>query len=135
MAAWQKNVGAITLFIDDLERSKAFYHRVFDLPVVFEEQNSAVFRFENMLINLLLTPAAHDLIAPAPVAARNTGARFQFTIWVDDVDAVSSELTGRGVQLLNGPQDRAWGQRTACFSDPDGHIWEIAQTLAPVAGA
>jgi uncharacterized glyoxalase superfamily protein PhnB len=25
--------------------------------------------------------------------------------------------------------DRAWGQRTASFTDPGGHIWEIAQTL------
>ena len=31
--------------------------------------------------------------------------------------------------LLNGPMDREWGMRTASFTDPDGHIWEIAQQL------
>ena len=31
-----------------------------------------------------------------------------------------------GVTLLNGPMDRPWGIRTASFSDPGGHIWEIA---------
>jgi lactoylglutathione lyase len=31
---------------------------------------------------------------------------------------------------LNGPVDRDWGMRTASFTDPDGHIWEIAQELA-----
>ncbi len=35
-----------------------------------------------------------------------------------------SPLTG--VVLLNGPMDRSWGIRTASFSDPGGHIWEIA---------
>jgi catechol 2,3-dioxygenase-like lactoylglutathione lyase family enzyme len=31
-----------------------------------------------------------------------------------------------GVELLNGPMDRPWGNRTASFRDPGGHIWEIA---------
>ena len=25
--------------------------------------------------------------------------------------------------------DREWGLQTASFTDPDGHIWEIAQEL------
>jgi lactoylglutathione lyase len=31
---------------------------------------------------------------------------------------------------LNGPMDRAWGVRTASFTDPGGHIWEFAQQLS-----
>ncbi|MEK4436136.1 MULTISPECIES: VOC family protein [Paenibacillus] len=46
-----------------------------------------------------------------------------------DVDRVCNELEIRGVTLLNGPITRPWGRRTACFADPDGHIWEIAQVL------
>jgi uncharacterized glyoxalase superfamily protein PhnB len=38
-----------------------------------------------------------------------------------------AQLTARGVTLLNGPMDRPWGVRTASFSDPGGHIWEIAK--------
>jgi uncharacterized glyoxalase superfamily protein PhnB len=26
--------------------------------------------------------------------------------------------------------DRAWGLRTASFTDPDGHIWEVAAALS-----
>jgi uncharacterized glyoxalase superfamily protein PhnB len=26
--------------------------------------------------------------------------------------------------------DRAWGLRTASFTDPDGHIWEVAAELS-----
>ncbi len=50
--------------------------------------------------------------------------------WVDDADAVCAELAARGVGLLNGPMNREWGMRTASFTDPDGHIWEIAQKLS-----
>jgi uncharacterized glyoxalase superfamily protein PhnB len=92
----------------------------------FIVQPSNVFEFENTLINLLKSTAAVELIEPAPVARRDAGARAQFTIEVEDVDAMCAELAKRGVELLNGPMDRPWGIRTASFRDPGGHIWEIA---------
>jgi catechol 2,3-dioxygenase-like lactoylglutathione lyase family enzyme len=120
------NVDAITLFTEDLGRSKEFYQDVFGLPVHYEDPNSAVFKFGNTMINLLMTREAHGLIAPAAVAGPDAGARMQFTIGVDDVDEVCAELARRGVTLLNGPMNRPWGIRTASFTDPSGHIWEIA---------
>ncbi len=88
-----------------------------------------MFRFDNTMLNLLKTSAAHGLIEPATVASAVAGSRLQLTLDVDDVDATCAELTGRGVRLLNGPKDREWGIRTASFQDPGGHIWEIAQPL------
>ncbi|TML12417.1 MAG: VOC family protein [Actinobacteria bacterium] len=125
-----KSVGAITLFVEDPARSKAFYEQVFDAPVVYEDESSAAFRFENTIVNLLARPAAHELIAPAGVGGPETGTRFQLTIWVEDANAVVADIAERGVELLNGPIDREWGMRTAAFTDPDGHIWEVAQQLA-----
>jgi lactoylglutathione lyase len=122
-------IDAITLFSEDLQRSKAFYADVFGLPLVYEDADSAVFKFDNTIINLLKTPAAHELIDPARVADPAAGARLQLTIGVDDVDAACTELAGRGVTLLNGPMDRPWGIRTASFTDPSGHIWELAADL------
>jgi catechol 2,3-dioxygenase-like lactoylglutathione lyase family enzyme len=130
MNASPKSISAITLFVEDLERSTLFYQKVFGLPVFFEDDNSAVFSFENTLINLLQTSAARGLIDPGAVAESGAGSRFQLTIPVDDVDAGCAELAARGVELLNGPMDRAWGVRTASFTDPGGHIWEFAQQLS-----
>jgi catechol 2,3-dioxygenase-like lactoylglutathione lyase family enzyme len=126
LASWPRGISTVTLFVEDLETTRDFYRRVFGLPVVFEDPDSAVFRFGNTLINLLKSTAAVELIEPAAVAPPDAGARFQFTIDVDDVDAMCAELARRGVELLNGPIDRPWGVRTACFRDPAGHIWEIA---------
>ncbi len=125
------SIGAITLFTEDLDRSKQFYGDVFGLPVAFEDDNSAVFSFGNTIINLLKIPAAHELVEPGTVAGRDAGARFVLTIGVDDVNAVCEELAQRGVALLNGPVNRPWGVRTASFTDPGGHIWEIAQDMPP----
>ena len=124
------SVGAITLFVEDPQRSKSFYEQVFDAPVVYEDDDSAAFKFENTLVNLLRVSAAHSLVGPAPVGGRDAGARFQLTIWVEDADATCRDLSARGVELINGPVDREWGMRTAAFADPDGHIWEVAQELA-----
>jgi lactoylglutathione lyase len=125
--SWPSGISAITAFVEDLDAAKRFYADVFDLPVVFEDDASAVFSFGNTIINLLKIEAARGLIEPAEVASRDAGARIQFTIEVDDVDAMCAELAERGVELLNGPMDRPWGIRTASFRDPGGHIWEIAR--------
>ena len=126
-APWPKGISAITLFVEDLAATKRFYREVFGLPIVFEDAESAAFRFGSTLVNLLASTAATELIDPGVVAAREAGARFQFTIEVDDVDAMCAELVQRGVTLLNGPIVRPWGVRTASFVDPGGHIWEIAK--------
>jgi catechol 2,3-dioxygenase-like lactoylglutathione lyase family enzyme len=125
--AWPRGIGAITLFVEDLDAARTFYRDVFGLPVKFEDADSVVFDFGTTLVNLLRTSAAPELIAPADVAAPGSGSRFQLTVGVDDVDAVCATLAERGVALLNGPMDRPWGVRTAAFVDPSGHIWEIAR--------
>ncbi len=127
MAAWPGAISAITLFAEDLPATKRFYQDVFGLPVHYEDDVSAVFKFGETLINLLNVSEAPELIAPGAVASPDAGARFQFTLTVDDVDATCADLRARGVELLNGPMDRPWGIRTACFRDPAGHIWEIAK--------
>jgi catechol 2,3-dioxygenase-like lactoylglutathione lyase family enzyme len=124
---WANGVRAITLFVDDIDEARRFYERVFEMPLVAEDEVSAAFDFGNMIVNLLQAEEAPPLIEPAEVGPAGTGARMQFTITVDDVDAICSDLATRGVEFLNGPIDRPWGIRTAAFSDPAGHIWEIAK--------
>lgn len=123
------DISAITLFVEELQRTKAFYTDVFDLTLIYEDANSAAFKGDHTIVNLLKVEAAQDLIAPGTVAGQAEGARFQLTTDVDDVDAVCARLQEQGVELLNGPVDRPWGLRTASFTDPAGHIWEIAQPL------
>src|SRR5215468_544840 len=80
------DIEAITLFIDDVQRSKDFYSGVFGADVIHEEEAAVVFKFENTLINLLQVKSAHELIAPAIVADQAAGARYQFTLGVGNVD-------------------------------------------------
>jgi catechol 2,3-dioxygenase-like lactoylglutathione lyase family enzyme len=124
-----RNVDAITMFIEDVQRSKSFYEQVFDAQAIYEDDDAVAFQLENIIVNLLKTDAAPELIEPAKVGDKDAGSRFQLTIGVDDTDATCSELADKGVELLNGPIDRAWGVRTAAFPDPDGHVWEVAAKI------
>ncbi len=127
---WPRGIHAITLFVEDLPAAREFYQRVFGLPIHFEDSDSAVFNFGNTVINLLVVSQAPELIAPATVAGPEAGSRMQFSIEVDDVDAMVTDLQSRGVEILNGPMNRPWGIRTASFQDPAGYIWEIVGEIA-----
>jgi catechol 2,3-dioxygenase-like lactoylglutathione lyase family enzyme len=122
-------VEVITLFVDDIVSSKAFYAKVFKSETVWEDEVSSVLRFGGLLVNLLDASQAPPLVEPLRVALSSAGARALLTIRVVDVDQVCSALREIGVDLLNGPIDRPWGRRTASFADPSGHVWEIAQLI------
>ena len=105
MATWPGGIAAITSVRRGAScATKRFYQEVFGLPVVFEDENSAVFRFGETVINLLdVAPGAGACSSPRPLPPPTPACEFQFTIGVEDVDAMCEELQRRGVELLNGP--------------------------------
>lgn len=128
--SWVAGISVVTLFVEDLPLTRQFYSDVFEVPAIFEDPNSVVFNFGNIIINLLDVRAAEELANPAKVADCESGSRHVFTIHVDNVDEKCRELVSRGVKILSGPIDRPWGIRTASFQDPAGHIWEIAKQVS-----
>ena len=127
MADWDREIGAMTLFVPDLSEARKFYANAFGLEAQPMDEDTAMLRFGDMAVFLhKAAAAAHPLSEILEEARKGVG---QFAIIVGDVDAVCSELAGRGVRLLSGPADRPWGMRTVTFADPGGHIWEIAQEI------
>ena len=63
--AWPGAIAAITLFVEDLAEAKRFYGEVFGLPVVYEDENSTVFRFGETLIIPASQLAAYETRAEA----------------------------------------------------------------------
>ena len=79
----------VTLFVEDLTSSRPFQSGLRP-PVHFEDQDSAVFKSGDTLINLLRDTEARELIASAPLAGRTAGARSQLTLQVEHVDSAAS---------------------------------------------
>jgi catechol 2,3-dioxygenase-like lactoylglutathione lyase family enzyme len=132
MTDWEREIGAMTLLVPDLDQARQFYGNAFGLDAQPMDEATVMVRFKSMFVFLHKAAAAPEP-QPETLSEAQNGAG-QFAIIVDDVDAVCSEITGRGVKLLSGPADREWGMRTITFADPGGHIWEIAQELPGDAG-
>jgi catechol 2,3-dioxygenase-like lactoylglutathione lyase family enzyme len=126
MADWEKQIGAITLHVPDLDRAKEFYQDAFGLEGRPAGDDTVIFRFKDTWVFLHQSTQTEPAIEIRDTALGGAG---QFAIIVDDVDAVCAELTEHGVELLSGPADRDWGMRTVTFADPAGHVWEIAQEI------
>lgn len=94
---WPQNIFAVTLFTEDLNKSKQFYEKVFGLSSVFGDDNSAVYKIGETLINLLHISSADELVNPATVGSPSDGGRMVFTVHVDNVDAMCEELIEKKV--------------------------------------
>lgn len=120
-------VSIITLAVGDLERSLAFYRDGMGLAttgiaapehggdhIVFELDGglSLVLYDRRKLAELGSSGAAGGTILTQPVEQR------------EDVDAVLAQAQAARGRRLGAPRAESWGY-SACFADPDGHIWEI----------
>lgn len=130
MTTFTPALSAVTLLVDDLDVAREFYTRTFDLQPDWTDEVSVGFNFSSIIVNLLLSAEGERLVEPAKVGHRESGARGQLSIWVDDIDGVAEVLASRGVVLDTDIRDQPWGMRTLTFRDPDGHSWEVAQDLS-----
>ncbi len=129
-----KSVSAITLFVEDIEGSKRFYERVFDVEVIDEEDaGTVILRFDNVFLRLLArSEAEKELLGQVPLADRGSGSGFELATFVEDADAARAELVEQGVRIAFGPVDRPWGVRHVGFCDPDGHLWVLSADVPAV---
>ena len=120
------HINAISLYVAGISRSKAFYQKVFEAPIVFEDEQNIVFKFGTIFLNLLDMKLAY-----APTNPDRDPLPLELNIWVEDVDATYETLVKRGVNFIEPPKDQPWGMRNVTFFDPDGHRFEVARKIKP----
>jgi hypothetical protein len=124
----------ITLGVDDLEKSLAFYRDGLGLPtegIVGKEFEHGAVAFFDLQPGLKLAlwarkDLAHDsglaLTPRSPTEfalAHNVGSR-------EEVDAVMEQAKQAGARICKPAGDTFWGGYAGYFQDPDDHVWEIA---------
>jgi len=130
----RQRLKVLTLGVDDLERSLAFYRDGMGLETKgitgqqFED-GAVVFFYMNDDLILALWPTA-SLSKEAKVAA-NRARQGAISIGhivksKAEVDAVIAQAERAGAVITARPEDRVWGGYSGYFADPDGHLWEIA---------
>lgn len=123
----------ITLGVDDLERSLAFYRDGLGLPTegivgVEIEHGAVIFIQLDGGLTLALWPRT-SLAAEANVPLSLPSAS-ELTLGhnvasQEQVDTVMAEAAAAGAVVTDPARDRAWGGYSGHFQDPDGYVWEI----------
>lgn len=127
-------ITVITLGVDDLQKSLAFYRDGLGLPTEgvlgqeFEHGAVAFFELHDGL-KLAIWPrrdiaweADIPKASPSPTEftiGHNVGSR-------EEVDAVMDQAQRAGARIAKPAGDTFWGGYSGYFQDPDGHLWEVA---------
>ena len=117
----------ITLGVRDLAASVKFYETGLGLPRMQSPPEVAFFTLNGTWLGLYNRDA---LAADAGVSADGSGYEsFSLSHNVEsesEVDEIIQQAVAAGATLVKKPAKVFWGGYSGYFSDPDGHLWEIA---------
>lgn len=124
----RQKINLITLGVRNFERSLAFYEQGLGWKKSSSSMESlALFPLGGIVLSLY--PRA-ELAADATVNDEPTGfsgiTLSLNTKSVDEVDEVLNEAVRAGGKLVKPGQKVFWGGYSGYFSDPDGHLFEVA---------
>lgn len=124
----------LTLGVDDLERSLAFYRDGLGLPTQgivgqeFEYGSVAFFQLQDNLL-LALWPRsslARDSGLPVQPASATEFSLAHNVNSKAEVDELVEQVSRAGAHIVKAAADTFYGGYAAYFQDPDGHLWEVA---------
>ena len=117
-------------YVESLGRSVTFYRDVIGLTVRLEGDGYVEFAMDNTKFSLFERSRLAELIG----REGGTPPCGEIGFMIDDVDGEAARLERLGVEILSGPVNRPWRERTLHIADPDGNIrTETALIRAPFA--
>lgn len=123
----------LTLGVDDLEKSLAFYRDGLGLPtrgIVGREFEHGAVAFFELQSGLTLAIWPRDSIAHDTNVPRAGRSPTEFTIGYnvgsrEEVDSVMDQAGRAGAKITKPAADTFWGGYAGYFQDPDDHVWEV----------
>ncbi|MEM6465010.1 MAG: VOC family protein [Pseudomonadota bacterium] len=121
----EQRVHLISLGVADLDRAAAFYEALGWIRVEGAPEGMRVY---NLLGSVLGLYDCAALARDAGLEEVGTGAASLGCNQVDraGVDAVMACAEAAGATITRAAHDTFWGGYGGYFTDPDGHLWEVA---------
>lgn len=114
----------VALYVDDVERSVAFYRTLFGFDVIEADERISALGIDGREVVLVCLRHASSAL---PLGSHDADGRqhVAFAIPAADLDAWSARLSAQGVAI---EERRYWarGGVSLYFRDPDGHLIELA---------
>jgi lactoylglutathione lyase len=120
-------LGWLVLYVDDLERSSAFYEGVFNLERAVDWEGYREYETGPTRFGLLDREQARAHVPAASGGSR--ASQVSFTVELDQVDQTYLTAVASGAVGVAEPSDKPWGQRIGYVADPDDHLLEIGSPL------
>ena len=122
-------LGALGLWVGDLERSAAFYRDIIGLPLVYSDPHEPenVPHYETMWGEWGEQGPVEPYLWFNLYAQRETptsGVQLGFPI--PNLNEVHERALASGVKVLAAPRSVPWGQ-AAVYEDPDGNLVEVTE--------
>ncbi|MGQ0563117.1 MAG: VOC family protein [Gemmatimonadota bacterium] len=121
-----RNLDYVVLLCCDLQATRRFYHDVMGFRIYRDWGDWVEFRVGATLLALRPRGRPYD----GPPCPEMAGVQLAFRVAPDQVLPCYEELAAKGVEMLEGVEDRASGHRTIFFRDPEGNVLEIYAELA-----
>jgi hypothetical protein len=121
-------ISLVTLGVSDIARARAFYER-FGFKASSAENDSVAFFAAGGVVLALF---GHDALAEDAHIEGGKPPEFRGVSLAHNVrskeavDAVIGQAVAAGARLVKAAENVFWGGYSGYFSDPDGHLWEVA---------
>ena len=125
----EQRLSLISLGVDDLKRSRAFYDALgWQISNSGEEaENIVAYNLHSMTFCLYPREKLAEELQLSPEGSGFRAIAIAYNARTkEDVDAVLKEAEAAGGKIVKQAQDVFWGGYSGYFSDPDGHLWEVA---------
>lgn len=120
-------INIITLGVRDLERAIDFYQQGLRLPRKPFDGDIAFFELNGTWLALYpWKELAEDAEVPEEGAGFRGVTLAHVTHTREEVDETLRQAEQAGAKIVKPAQDVFWGGYSGYFSDPDGHLWEVA---------
>ncbi|GJF10569.1 glyoxalase [Mycolicibacterium cyprinidarum] len=126
LADMEQRVSLITLGVHDLDRARRFYELGLGWAPAETPDGVVFYQLPGIALALF---GREDLAEDArcPIDGRFSGITIAINQRTEaEVDAVLKQAESAGATILKPAEKVFWGGYSGYFSDPDGHVWEVA---------
>lgn len=126
-------ITVITLGVDNLEKSTAFYRDGLGFPtegIIGREFEHGAVAFFDLQSGIKLALWARDDLSHDTGLTKTPANPTEFSLGHNvtgkaEVDAVMAQAKLAGATIVKPASDTFWGGYAGYFQDPDGHLWEV----------
>ena len=112
------------LYVQDIEKTFAFYHGLLEMEVIGRTEGRHIF-FRAGTSVLLCFIAENSKTKTSPPAHYATGKQhFAFEVAREEYNETKEKIISLGIEIID---ELVWksGQESFYFNDPDGHVLEV----------